>query len=68
MSGLKEGVEGRDLVKYLKDLISGRKGTDGIVDISIVSTFRIGLFKPSQRYPRDIIKLPSWETKGAILR
>lgn len=55
-------------MKYFRDLISGWKGTDGVLDITIVSAFRIGIFKSGQRYPKNIIiKLPSWEIKVAIL-
>lgn len=51
LRGVKKGVEGRDLVKYLGELFSGWNGSDCKPNINIALVFCIGSFKGGKDIP-----------------
>lgn len=66
--GLKENIEGVDLVGFLVRLFSGWVGSSSESKIRISTAFQVGVSKALQRYPRDVIvKFPEWNIKSVIL-
>lgn len=59
LRGLKEGVEGGNLIGYLTELFTAWAGSDCEVVITIVSAYRIGTRREVNKYPREVlIKFP----------
>lgn len=66
--GLKEGIEGEDLESFSTDLFTSWVGADCEVVIRILSSYHVGVFKSSAKFPRDVIvKFLYWSTKVKIL-
>lgn len=65
---LKENIEGKDLSGYIIDLFSSWVGSNCEVEVSITVAYRVGVYRPTNKYPRDIIvKFPYWNVKAKIL-
>lgn len=66
--GLREEIEGKDLVGFLAKLFSDWVGINSGFVVSILAAFLVGAYKDSQRYPRDIIvKFLKWSIKSKVL-
>lgn len=66
--GLKETMEGEDLVHYLVELFSEWARSECGLVINIQAAFRVGIYRAKQRYLRDrIVKLPHWNIKSKVL-
>lgn len=65
---LKEAIEGKDLSGYLIDSFTSWVASDCEVELSISSTYRVGLYRVTNKYPRDIIvKVSYWKVKAKVL-
>lgn len=68
LRGLKEGTTGEDLVGYITELLTACAVSDCELTINIVAECRIGPFKATNQYPRDIlVTFPNWITKAKVL-
>lgn len=66
--GLKEGVEGSDLVGFLTGLFTSWAGAKSKISITVTPAYQIGTYKISAKYSRDIIvQFSFWITKSKIL-
>lgn len=67
LRGLKERVEGGNLLEYLVDLFTGHLGSDLDISIQIANAYQIGSIRKAQRRPHEIIvKFPSWVIKTKV--
>lgn len=59
--GLREKIEGKDLIGYLTDLFTSCE-----IEFTISSAYRVGIYRPT-KYPRNIIvKFPYWNVKANV--
>lgn len=66
--GLKEKVEGQDHSRYLIELFHSWLGSESEVVLEIAAAYRVGIYRPTNKYPRDIIvKFPYWNVKAKVL-
>lgn len=65
--GLKEGVQGDNLVTYLEDLFSACLGADSNISSQIVKAYRIGPSRTTNKYFRDVlVQFANWEIRYKV--
>lgn len=66
--GLKENIEGKNLSGYGVDLFSSWLSSEFEIERSISSASRVGIYRPTNKHPRDIIvRFPYWSTRAKVL-
>lgn len=69
LRGLKEQVEGDNLVQYLQHLFTSCAGPECATAIRINLAYRLGQHNSWAKYPRAIIiKFLNWQSKSKVLK